>query len=307
MNDARPRTTVILRCKNNAWVIDRTLAALFAQTFQNFELLVVDSGSTDSTLETVAQYPNRLIRVAPEDYIPGAVLNQAIAQTDTPVVLFVNADCVLATPQSLEHLLAAFDDPATMAAFGRQVVRPEADTWVRRDYEQSFPETGAAPEWITLSLPIAGMRRTAWEQQPFYTDAWGSEDSHWGVRARERGWKVAYVPDAVAMHSHNYTLSQLYGRRFIEGEADAFIYGGGDSLPALVRRTVMDVARDLKPLLRARDLHGLALVLPRRAVCQWAYFVGRNHGARRQAQGDRDVQHGQQVVLNRHESVRGKG
>jgi rhamnosyltransferase len=307
MNENRPKTTVVLRCKNNAWVIDRMLAALFSQTYQDFELLVVDSGSTDSTLETVEQYPHRLIEVAPEDYVPGTVLNQAISQTDTPVVLFVNADCVLATPESLGHLVAAFDDPEVMAAFGRQVVRPEADTWVRRDYEQSFPEKGEAPPWITLSLPVAGMRRSAWEQQAFYTDAWGSEDSHWGVRARERGWKIAYVPDAVAMHSHNYTLKQLYGRRFIEGEADSFIYGGGDTIPKLVGRTVMDIVRDIPGMLRAHDASGLAWVLPRRAVCQWGYYVGRQHGARRQAEGSRDVKHGQQVVLARHESIRGKG
>jgi rhamnosyltransferase len=292
MNTRKPRAAVILRCKNNAWVIDRTLVALAAQTFTDFELVVVDSGSTDTTLELASAYPHRLIQIRPEDYIPGKVLNQAISQTDAELILFVNADCVLATPQSLENLVAAFDDCEVQAAFGRQVPRPEAEAGVRRDYELAFPTSGPAPEWMTLSLPIAGMRRSAWEAQPFYTDSWGSEDTHWGLNLKKRGGKIAYVPSAVAMHSHNYTLPQLYGRRFIEGEADAFIYGGGDSVLALLGRVAGELVRGQKSL-------------PQAAVGQWGYFKGRQHGQYRQRVGSADVQHGQKVVLSRHESVQG--
>ena len=51
-----------------------------------------------------------------------------------------------------------------------------------------------------------------------------------------------YVPEAAVMHSHNYTLRELYGRCFIEGEADAFIY---DARPS-VRRSVLRVAAAIK-------------------------------------------------------------
>ena len=68
------------------------------------------------------------------------------------------------------------------------------------------------------------MKKSIWETQKFYTEAWGSEDTQWGVKIKERGYKIAYVQDAIAMHSHNYTLKQLASRRRIEGEADYFIY-----------------------------------------------------------------------------------
>jgi glycosyltransferase involved in cell wall biosynthesis len=44
-----PRVTVIMRTKNSDWVVHQALAALFSQTYRDFELLVVDSGSTDRT------------------------------------------------------------------------------------------------------------------------------------------------------------------------------------------------------------------------------------------------------------------
>ena len=55
-----PRVSVIMRTKNSDWVVAQALQALHSQTFRDFELLVVDSGSTDRTLEIVAQFPARL-------------------------------------------------------------------------------------------------------------------------------------------------------------------------------------------------------------------------------------------------------
>lgn len=293
------RVSVIMRSKNSAWVIDQALKALFSQHYRDFELFVVDSGSTDNTLEMVKAYPCQLRCIEAKSYYPGAVLNEAIEQTPGELVVFVNSDAVLLSPHSLTRLVAAFDDPAVMAAFGRQLYRPEADGWVKRDYVASFPEEGEAPPWMKMSLPFAAMRRCAWDQLKFYTDAWGSEDTDWGNKARENGWKVAYVPDAILMHSHNYTLKQLYGRRFIEGEADAFIYHDHDSVPKMVKRVISSTLRDGWHHLRAADIGGLLAIVPRRSVYQWAYYKGHLLGETRIRENDTDTSKGQDVVLER--------
>ena len=301
---SQPRVSVIMRSKNSDWVIGEALEGLFSQAFRDFELHVVDSGSTDRTLEIVAQYPGRLARISPREYYPGLVLNEAIGRTSSEIVVFLNSDCVCLTPHALGRLVAAFDDPAVMAAFARQVPRPEADDWVRRDYAEAFPEEGPAPDWLPLSLPMAAMRRSAWEAQPFYTAAWGSEDTEWGTRARARGWRVAYVAGATVMHSHNYTLRQLYGRRFIEGEADAFIQPAGTrvSLGAAASRAVVATAKDAAFSLRRGHVTEAALAAPRRAVYHWAYYRGHALGAGRRATGNADASVGQQAVLSRYEA-----
>jgi rhamnosyltransferase len=290
-----------MRSKNSDWVIDRALAALFSQTYKDFELIVVDSGSTDRTLEIVRQYPCRLIEIEPGDYFPGAVLNSAIEQTSGEIIVFQNSDSVPLTPHSLEHLVEAFDDQEVQAAFGRQIPRPEADDWVRRDYDISFPEQRPAPPWLTLSLPLAGFRRTAWEAHPFYVDAWASEDTEWGHWANQHGYRVEYVPEALVMHSHNYTLKQIFGRRFVEGEADAFIYGGPDSLTQMLSRVVSSTFRDLRYQVSRGHLRDLPRVPLRRCVYQWAYYRGRAFGHRRALKNDKDIVTGQQAVLSRYE------
>jgi len=295
-----PAVTVIMRTKNSEHTVAQALAGLFSQSYQDFELLVVDSGSTDKTLALVSSFPHRLQRIAATDYFPGAVLNGAAEEARGEILVFWNSDVVPLDSGCLASLLGAFDDPEVVAAFARQVPRPEARAWVRRDYASSFPPHEPAPPWITLSLPLAAMRKAAWAQRPFYVDAWASEDTEWGHWAKQQGLKVAYVPTAMVMHSHDYTLRQLYGRRFVEGEADAFIFNSPASPWSHIRGFAVSVVSDWRHAFRSRALAELPMTIPRRAVYHWAHFLGMRHGEQRRRRGVGNARHGQQIVLERH-------
>src|SRR6187401_550942 len=95
MND--PLITLVMRSYNEAWALRDTLPALRAQDYQNWELIVFDSGSNDGSVDLIrAAQPRIFVQLLPHDYNPSRVMNQgmALAQTDTAV--FLNAD---ATPQ----------------------------------------------------------------------------------------------------------------------------------------------------------------------------------------------------------------
>jgi rhamnosyltransferase len=293
------KITIIMRTKNSAWVVGQALSALFSQARRDFELLVVDSGSTDATLDIVGRYPCRLLRIEAREYFPGVVLNMAIREAKGSLIVFQNSDTVPLVRTALDQLVAPIERGIADATFARQLPRPEAHTWVRRDYDVAFPATGDAPPWMSYSLPFAALTRSAWERHPFYEEAWGSEDTEWGSWARQNGLRVRYVPEALVMHSHNYTLRQLYGRRFIEGEADAFILRDRATLARFALRTGTSWARDALAHLAARDVPGLALALPRRLVYHWAHLRGHQLGEQRLKSGDQDASVGQRVVLER--------
>ena len=291
------KVSVIMRAKNSDWVIAQALEGLYAQSFVDFELLVVDSGSTDRTLEIVGRHPCRVERIAPRDYYPGQVLNDAIRAVSGDVLVFQNSDVIPVGRDALAQLLAPLADPSVDATFARQIPRPEALGWVRRDHAAAFPAAGPAPAWMTYALPFAAMRRSAWEAHPFFTDAWGSEDSEWGAWAVRNGRCIRYVPEAVVTHSHNYTLRELCGRRFIEGEADAFIHRDEDSVWRMLGRVARSVASDALGMVRERDFAGLVAAPVRRAVYHLAYFRGHRYGEHRIATADRDTSTGQRMVL----------
>lgn len=299
MNSPSPRAVIIMRSKDSDWVIAQSLAGLFAQEYRDFDLHIVDSGSRDRTLQIAREFPCRITEIASRDYYPGAVLNQAISQTHHEIIVFQNSDAVPLSPRSLGHLIRAFDDTRVQAAFARQIPRPEAEPWVRRDYAASFPASGKAPDWLPFSLPLAAMRRTIWQQRPFQTATWGSEDVEWGFWAQRHKVPIRYVPNAVVMHSHNYTLRQLYGRRFIEGEADAFIHRAHLTVTQTFLRILRSSVRDLAAFTATQAWSGLPQIPAIRFVYHWAYHQGHRWGERRLQQRDPDASLGQSVVLDR--------
>jgi len=274
-------TTVIIRTKNNEDIISQTLKALFSQTYKDFDLLVVDSGSSDKTLDIISFYEHKLIKVKPEDYHPGIVLNNAVSKTHTNLVVFLNSDTVMLHKDCLETLIYELKKDYVSAVFARQIARPEAKPWVRRDYEIAFPKDGKSPSWMYFSLPLSAIKKTVWSANPFYTQAWASEDTKMGYDLKTKKQYVRYVHDARVMHSHNYTLKQIYNRRFVEGEADAFIFDNQFNLFNMFRSYASSLYNDMKYHLKIGEYKELSLCFLRRFVYQAAYYNGHKNGQKR--------------------------
>ncbi|MFT5662458.1 MAG: rhamnosyltransferase [Sulfurimonas sp.] len=267
--------TVIVRTFNVEWIIDQALTALMKQKGIHLELMIVDSGSSDATLEMVKSYPHQFLAIESGTYFPGKVLNRAIEKARTELIVFINSDVVLLDPYALLRLIQPLENTQVVASYGRQIIRPEADLWVRHDYERAFTTTGNQPEWMHYSLPIASMKKSIWETQKFYTDAWGSEDTQWGVKIKSKGYKIAYVKDAIAMHSHNYTLKQLASRRRIEGEADVYIYPHKSlSLISTILSFGASFLRESFYYIQNKHSEGIFYLLLNRIVYSWSFYKG---------------------------------
>lgn len=231
-----PRISIIMRSKNDEKVIADTLEMIAKQTEKDYELINIDSGSQDRTIEIIKQYNPNPIQIRPEDYVPGRVLNMGVRAAKGSILVFLNSD---ATPEDefwLERLIAPLEDPEVGAVYGRQISRP--DTWplFRRDNENAFPSEENVrrrsllgnPSWQNFfSMANSATRRDVWERFPFREDIQYSEDIEWASRLRKAGLRVVYVPNAGAYHSHNYTLRQSWKRFFEEGRADAKIFPPG--------------------------------------------------------------------------------
>ncbi|OQY26357.1 MAG: hypothetical protein B6244_13825 [Candidatus Cloacimonetes bacterium 4572_55] len=227
-------TTVVMRSKDDKEVIGETLTSIFDQTYLDFELVNIDSGSTDGTMDIIKKFKTRVIQIKPEEYIPGYVLNMGMENSSTPYVVFVNSDCTPMHREWLENMVQALkSDEKVGAVYGRQIPRPDAWPIYRRDYDYAFPPD--APDtreallgnesWYNFfSMASSGVKRSVWKEIPFSPHIQYSEDIEWAKRVREAGHRVAYVPTAVVAHSHNYTYQQCYKRFFEEGRADAQIF-----------------------------------------------------------------------------------
>src|SRR5581483_5484719 len=165
--------------------------------------------------------------------------------------IFLNAD---ATPQGkdwLRPLVEALQDPQNAAVFGRQIPRPDCRAVYAHDYERCFGPRRESTRWEHFfSMVSSGLRKDVWARRGFLEKMQYSEDDEYTRWCRAEGYRIAYVPESVVMHSHNYTPQQAYKRSFGEAKALAAVWNGAPGEINFPRTVVLgwlnDVRRDLQ-------------------------------------------------------------
>ena len=258
MNDLP--VTIILRSFNEGWALSETLPALQTQEYKNWELIVIDSGSTDGSVELIRHArPKHFVQITPPEYNPARVMNQGMQLARSECGIFLNAD---ATPQGnhwLRPLAGALLDPKTAAVFGRQIPRPDCQAVFACDYERCFGPDRQSARWEHFfSMASSGIRKDIWAKRGFDERMQYSEDDDYTRWCRAQGWRVVYVPESVVMHSHNYTPGQAFKRSFGEARALAAVWPGNRTDFNFARTVLLgwlnDARRDLQFCVRTHRL-----------------------------------------------------
>jgi rhamnosyltransferase len=141
------------------------------------------------------------------------------------ILVYLTQDAVLASPDAIKIMLAAFDDPLVAAACGRQLPRPEAGAIEAHARTFNYPTSSEIRSLtsrdrlgikaVFLSNSFAAYRRSALlEVGGFPRDVIFGEDTVVAGKLLLSGFKVAYVAEACVYHSHSYTGVQEFRRYF---------------------------------------------------------------------------------------------
>ena len=206
-----PLVAIVMRAKNEMPHVRRTLEALQTQTVGDVELTAVDSGSTDGTLEQLETHCNRVKQILPEHYVPGNVLNNAIGETSSQIIVLLNADAIPESDEWLENLVRPISENQADATFSKQVTRSDAFFIVAYDYARAYDASGMKPDFF--SAVACAFKRELWESHPFPAEGY-AEDAAWAKACLTDGARIRFVDDSSVEHSHNYTLSELYRKRY---------------------------------------------------------------------------------------------
>jgi len=273
-----PAASIVIRSMNDLRYIERTMEMIRNQDFQDFELINVDSGSTDGTFEVVKKYNPDAWQIPPGSYIPGRVLNDAIARCHGEYIVFNNSDCIPMHRQWLQNLLKPLQENADVAAvFGQQLCRPDARPLVCKDGERAYGDGRVSRRWHHFfSLATSAARRDLLLRYPFDPEIRYSEDVEWSYRMKQLGHTIVYVPEAMVEHSHNYTLREVWKRFYNEGLAEGRIYGGKPGFwNGFLRPWLGEVLRDWVYLLKHGQLVHLPYGLIYRFRQKYAVYRGR--------------------------------
>src|SRR5512136_2680787 len=114
------RTSIVIRACNEEKHISRLLEGIAFQTQKDLEIILVDSGSTDRTLEITSHYPVQVVHIQPEEFTFGYSLNQGITQAHGSLIVIASAHVYPVYPDWLESLLAPFADSQVALTYGKQ-------------------------------------------------------------------------------------------------------------------------------------------------------------------------------------------
>jgi glycosyltransferase involved in cell wall biosynthesis len=211
-----PRVSVIIPTYNRAAMVKEAAAAVLAQTYRDFELLVVDDGSTDGTREALAAFAGE-IRVLPSPSRRGvsAARNLGIAATQGEWLAFLDSDD-LWLPEKLARQMAF------MAAHPQFLLSQTEETWVRRGVRVNPPSTHrkeggrlflrSLERCLVSPSAVVLHRRLLEEHGGFDEDLPAAEDYDLWLRLSWR-YEVGLVPEPLVIKrgGHEDQLSRQWG------------------------------------------------------------------------------------------------
>ncbi len=278
--------TVAIPVLNGARYLDEVLTAVRAQVVdREVELLVWDSGSTDSSLEIAERHGARIHRLPKSEFSHGGTRNRMAAMARGEHIAFLTQDATPASPRWLAALLEGFtlaDDVA--AVFGPHVPRPDASHMIKCEMERHFAVWGegrsvdvqridrspaglaayrAFPgRWTFLSDVNCAVARWALERIP-YRDVPYAEDQLLGRELVEAGYAKVFHPEAAVVHSHDYSPGRFLRRYFDEfrslREVLDYVEPAG---PMRTQRFIRGVLRADQRWLSGHGVHGRRLARP---------------------------------------------
>lgn len=198
---ADPRISALIRCRNEEQGIGRLIDTLRAQTIaESIEIVVIDSGSRDRTLEEIRRRGLEPLEIRPKDFSYGGALNIAANAATAPLCVSISAHARPKDSGWAARMVDAFDDARVACAFGQRM-DPDAGRPLEAPILQDLDHALAHPFW-GYANSAGGFRHDLWRQRPFDEALIASEDLEWALYWQRQGWLVLLDPALDIEHSH---------------------------------------------------------------------------------------------------------
>lgn len=222
--------SVIILCKNEKEFIGSTLNMVFAQSIdKKFEVIIIDSGSRDDTLEIARRYPVRIVQVNPKHFGHAKTRNYGVLLSKGEYIVFLNADAVPINAYWLKNLINNFNNDEDIAGvysriYPRQNCNPLRSWEILKDtyyFDKKVKFIGSSDKYNKLNIEdkrrlisfhtiSCAIKKDILIKHPFNENINFGEDLEWSKRMLEGGFKIVYESNSKVLHSHNFYHSFIY-------------------------------------------------------------------------------------------------
>ena len=280
-------TSIVIRTLNEAKHLENLMQGIHSQSYQDWEIVLVDSGSTDGTLEIAERYGARIFHIPSNEFTFGRSLNRGCAESRGKYLVFASGHVWPITNSWLKNIIRPFEEELVAMVYGRQRGTDANRLSELRDLHTLFgPNSHILVDEPRGNNGNSAVRRDLWKEQPFDETLTGLEDVDWARKVEQQGYRVYYAANAPVRHVHEETLRQVYTRYHREAIATKRMFPH-------YRFTSREFLRGL-PYAMIRDVlfalrYKYIRKLPRVPATRVAHFLGIYRGVRHQTGLARDM------------------
>lgn len=209
------KVSIVIRTYNEQKHLGDLLRAINNQNSakNGHETFIVDSGSTDSTLEIAQQFGCRIVQIRKEEFSYGRSLNIGCDAASGDVLVFISGHCIPAHSNWLLALITPLGRDGIVYTYGSQKGNSNSRFSEQQLFVKYFPEQSKLPQdGFFCNNANAALLKTVWKENYFDENLTGLEDMHLSKRLISQGLKIGYVADAPVFHLHDESWSQVKQR-----------------------------------------------------------------------------------------------
>ncbi len=234
-----PLVSVVVVNHNRAELLGQCLRSLFKQTYDSFEILVVDNASSDHSRDLLASFQSERFRLIALDENAGfsGGNNVAICEARGEFIALLNNDAVV-TEGWIGHLVAVMQSSRRIGMctsktlfFQTDVIDkaghlmyPDGQNRGRGTGEKDRGQYDKLEEALFADGCAALYRKSMLDELGGFDESFFAygDDADLGIRGRLMGWKCVYVPEAVVHHHHSSTIGPYAPQKIFWVERNRF-------------------------------------------------------------------------------------
>lgn len=222
--------TIIVPTYNASKYLPSLLARIESQTIKDYELIIIDSSSSDDTVNIAKSHRADVIVTPHSQFDHGGTRALAAAKAKGDILIYLTQDALPYNEYTVERIVEPLtSDEKIGAVFGRQVPFPGASIFAEHLRLFNYPDTSYIRvlddkkiygiKTAFLSNSFAAYRKSLLEEIGYFKAGLPfGEDTCAAAKMLLKGYKIAYVAEAMVLHSHNYTIRQDFKRYFDMGK-----------------------------------------------------------------------------------------
>lgn len=248
--------SIVLRTYNEERYLDELLSSIHNQTNKNFEVILVDSGSTDNTINIAKKYKCKIVKIKKEKFSFGYSLNKGIEKAKGDYCLFISGHCIPVKDSWLSEMVKPFTNKNVGIVYGRQVGRDSTKFSERMLFNTWFPNKSVPMQKHPFcNNANCVIRKELWDKYKYDKDLLGLEDVVFADHMLKNTEKYLYYnAKAIVYHIHDETYPQVMNRYEREGMTFSTLYPQEKfTLGQFIKLAGLNIFSDLKNLWKSEE------------------------------------------------------